>query len=198
MSLLKYYYTSIPQRLGRLPAFIFDRNTYRRAFWFAEWPLLLFDVLGVPELLQGIHRLFNWKQRKLNSREKLIAYSIFKDSIDWESIRMNSNALISKRFRLTFVSFHTINYSDKIRDDVFIHELAHIWQYEKFGSSYIVRSLHAQHTREGYDYGGLLALQSKEKLTDFNFEQMAEIIRDAYLRGDGDPIFNKYKRQLLE
>jgi hypothetical protein len=198
MSLLWYYYVSLPKRIKRLYLFLFKKETYKRRFWFLEWPLLVLDVFGVPELLQAIHRLVLWDQRKLSLKEKTLAYDVFEESIYWENIRMNPHSWISRRFKFAFVSFHTIHYADKISDDILIHELVHVWQYEKFGSAYIVRALHAQNTAEGYDYGGIIKLQEKDKLTDFNFEQMAEVIRDAYLQGCDHPVFNKYIQQLFE
>jgi hypothetical protein len=134
----------------------------------------------------------------MSAKEKQLAYPIFKDSIDWDNIRLNSRSLAARGFKVAFVSFHTVHFGDRLSDDILIHELVHIWQYQNFGSAYIVRALHAQSTKAGYKYGGLLTLHEKSNLTDFNFEQMAEVIRDAYLNGSHLPVYNKYIKQLLE
>ncbi|GLR16467.1 hypothetical protein GCM10007940_10820 [Portibacter lacus] len=127
-----------------------------------------------------------------------IARPIFLDSIHWDHIRVNGQNSIAKKFHIAFVSFHSIHFHRGISDPVFIHELVHVWQYEKFGSAYIIRALHAQRTKAGYHYGGELALYDKKRLLEFNFEQMAEIIKDGYLRSGSSSIYNNYIDQLQE
>ena len=83
---------------------------------------------------------------------------------------------------VAFVTFNTIHFANKISVPVFIHEVVHIWQYQKFGSVYIYRALKAQNSSEGYNYGGLESLYAKMLsnyvFTDFNFEQQGEIFED--------------------
>ena len=128
-----------------------------------------------------------------------LARPIFGRSVDYRTIRINSaNTLVCKRFGIAFVSFHTIHYYQQISDPILIHELVHVWQYEKFGSAYIVRALLAQRSEMGYKYGGLAALNDQQKLTDYNFEQMAEIIRHGFELGGCNEVYNNFIGQLQE
>ncbi len=43
----------------------------------------------------------------------------------------------------------------------------------------------AQITPEGYNYGGLAPLQQHSELEDFNYEQQADIIEDAFRLTNG-------------
>ena len=64
-----------------------------------------------------------------------------------------------------------------------VHELVHVWQYQKFGSLYIALALQAQFSAERYDYGGLHQLIRKQGIPfayAFNFEQQAEVVEDFY------------------
>lgn len=69
-----------------------------------------------------------------------------------------------------------------------MHELTHVWQYQRMGWSYFFRAVSAQ-LRNGsraYKYGGAESLDQIYRqgflLRDFNLEQQGEIIRDYYWR----------------
>jgi len=64
-----------------------------------------------------------------------------------------------------------------------IHELMHVWQYERIGAMYIPLALRAQHTTVGYNYGGVSYLKHNghKGLWDFNLEQQADLVADYYL-----------------
>jgi hypothetical protein len=68
-----------------------------------------------------------------------------------------------------------------------IHELVHVWQFQSMGWKYLTSTLIA-HIREGvdvYDYGGVANLEKLRldgvSLKDYNLEQQAAILQDAYL-----------------
>ncbi|HCU80040.1 MAG TPA: hypothetical protein DGN60_02610 [Chloroflexi bacterium] len=68
-----------------------------------------------------------------------------------------------------------------------IHELVHVWQFQSMGWNYLPRAL-MTHIREGddvYNYGGQANLEKSRsdgiRLKDYNLEQQAAIIQDAYL-----------------
>jgi hypothetical protein len=69
-----------------------------------------------------------------------------------------------------------------------IHELAHVWQYQHLGWSYLFQALKAQlgSGQHVYDYGGehwlRVCYQNGWKLSDFNLEQQGEIARSYYDR----------------
>lgn len=72
-----------------------------------------------------------------------------------------------------------------MRPPTLVHEVVHIWQYTRHGAAYIPRALYAQTTPEGYNYGGLAPLQAMSELEDFNYEQQADIIEDAFRLANG-------------
>ena len=66
-------------------------------------------------------------------------------------------------------------------EDLFVHELIHIWQYTRLGSVYIPRALRAQRSTEGYNYGGIdqLRLGDAEWMS-YNYEQQGDILADYW------------------
>jgi hypothetical protein len=67
-----------------------------------------------------------------------------------------------------------------------VHELTHVYQYERTGGFYLMEALHAQITRGGsaYDYGGPSGLVEAHKngkpLRAFNREEQAQIAMHYY------------------
>jgi len=92
-----------------------------------------------------------------------------------------------------FTSFHTINAWGKLKDYTLVHELTHVWQYEKAGAIYMAQAVHAQISRGrgAYDYGGPAGLQAArtkgQGLTGFNREEQAQIVEDFYRIKNGIP-----------
>lgn len=146
--------------------------------------LLLLELLGVVEVYEGLAAIFKTNIRPLTEEEIQRAKPIFKDTINYRRVRIDERARLGpQQYQFCYVSFHTINSWGEMHDDVFIHELVHVWQYERFGAMYIAKALLAQR-EEGYNYGGRSRLaKARElggKLTDFNFEQQADIVMDYY------------------
>ncbi|MBK9256315.1 MAG: hypothetical protein IPM42_12580 [Saprospiraceae bacterium] len=153
--------------------------------WSADLLCYLADVVGIPEIYETLFDLIKWNIRPLNNKEIALAKTIFGDTIRYELVRVDDNARLGlKKLAIAYVSFNTINYKKKIKSRIFIHELVHVWQYQHFGSVYISKAIKAQKSDMVYDYGGVEELYRrmflKSKLTDFNFEQQAEIIEDYY------------------
>lgn len=69
-----------------------------------------------------------------------------------------------------------------------IHELTHVWQYQRLGWRYLILALYAQFRyKEGaYDFGGEEGLRNSFEngmsLNHFNLEQQGEITRTYYMR----------------
>lgn len=82
-----------------------------------------------------------------------------------------------------------------------IHELTHVWQYQRMGWRYLMLALKAQF-REGisaYHFGGedglLERLDQGAKFQDFNLEQQGDIARSYYVRlvrGENTNAWNRY------
>lgn len=192
-------------------------NKFRNPFppnsfleWAIDFLVYLLDILLFPEFYTFFHtKIINRKIRKLNAAEQQLAMQIFGNNIRYDRVLINNQAkFISPKYASAFVTFNIINYHKSISDPIFIHEMTHIWQYQHFGSVYISKSLNAQKSKEGYDYGGIEGLyhafNNGKKLLDFNFEQQADIIEDHFRKSSSDEqvslmektIFNYYQQQL--
>lgn len=153
--------------------------------WFVDAGFYIMDIVAMPEVYEIVFSLLKIKTRSLTTQEKALAKSIFGDSIQYNLVKVDSKARFgTKKIALAYVSFNTINYLKNIDKAIFIHELMHIWQFQRFGSIYIARAIKAQRSKEGYDYGGVANLYQVMlkggSLLDFNFEQQADIIEDYY------------------
>lgn len=80
-----------------------------------------------------------------------------------------------------------IGHREHYKLDWLVHELTHVWQYQRLGWRYLWMALTAQ-MREGaqaYDFGGVKGLVDRKKegwkLSDFNLEQQGDIARSYYL-----------------
>lgn len=150
--------------------------------WVVMIPFYIIDILGIPEIYEIFSELVFFKIRDLTDYEILIARQIFKEKINYKSIRINENNFVAGKLNIAYVSFSHINSNRTLNDGLFIHEMVHIWQYYHFGSVYIYHALKAQFSNEGYNYGGVSNLLSSKKLgmdlLDYNFEQQGDIIQD--------------------
>ena len=151
--------------------------------WFGDGIFYLMDLLLLPEVYESFLLLGKPEIRPLTDSETYTAQRFFASSLDYESVRINNQMLSSlKKKAYAYVSINTINYDRHISDPILIHELVHVWQYQKYGSMYIYRALSAQRTKEGYDYGGVEGLYKamlvQAKLVDFNFKQQGAILED--------------------
>ena len=189
-----YFFKDWPMRLTRIVRHLIFPfyNNNRQVFppsdiqdWFSDLFFYILDIFAVPEVHQLLNRLIKWNIRPLAENETNIGKEIFGDSIDFSIVRIDEQARLgTKKIALAYVSFNTINYRKKIKNEIFIHELMHIWQYQHFGSMYIGRAIKAQRSKEGYDYGGVANLYKVllrgGSLLEFNFEQQADIVEDYY------------------
>ena len=118
---------------------------------------------------------------KLTDREKGIARNVFKDAVDLEAVRVIIAPSPTDR-AMTWGNTIRMPASQALSTGTLIHELAHVWQYQTKGSSYISNSMLKQtcavlagHERDkAYEY----AIVEGQSLFDYTAEQQAEIIED--------------------
>lgn len=132
-----------------------------------------------------VHRMVKFRARKLNAHEETLVHRYFGSRIATRNIRIDEKAWLGKkRYGSAYVSFEVINCWEPMSDVLFIHEMVHVWQYQTHGSVYIPRALWAQRTDMGYNYGGVqglrMAVLQGRSLSDFNYEQQADIISDYF------------------
>jgi hypothetical protein len=213
VSRLKYIPTSYSDRINRFVFHIFFIEFYKKARlehwvdWIVDFCLYTLDLVLIPDLFDLIHNFYK-PLRKLSEEELAMANKIFSNEIDYSQIYITEKTIPFKpRLFFAYVSFNSINCIKEIPPSILIHELVHIWQYQRYGSVYIYRALKAQNSKAGYDYGGIKGLMDKLKkedgLLEFNFEQQAEIIEDYYKLSSQSivdrsalDIYSSYVRQL--
>jgi len=153
--------------------------------WCTDTTFYVMDIVALPEIYHFIFRFTKRNIRSLSAAEILLGQSVFGHNIQYHLVSIDDMAILgTKKIAEAYVSFNIINYRTKLKKEIFIHELVHIWQFQQFGSIYLARAIKAQRSKEGYDYGGVSNLYQVMlrggKLSDFNFEQQADIIEDYY------------------
>ncbi|MCO6493658.1 MAG: hypothetical protein J5I98_34880 [Phaeodactylibacter sp.] len=164
----------------------------RIAYWWLEFALLLLDGLGIGELYETLIDFAKFNSRPLSAWEKKLARPIFGKSINYQRVRIDEYSVAGPRqLSLCYVSFYCINSWGRMDNSLLIHELVHVWQYQKMGIVYIPRALAAQWGPEGYNYGGAEGLAAAQRagrrFKDFNPEQQADIVSDYYRVREGYP-----------
>lgn len=186
--LVAHFYQGLVRLAGRKEGF--RRN---QGYWWWGTLSLTFDLVGVSEIYETVGDWVKFNSRLLDERERALARSVFGDALDFRRIRIDERAFAGPRQGgFCYVSFNHINCWGKLSDPVLIHELVHVWQYQHLGAAYIPMALKAQRSAEGYNYGGLPALeqvrQKKGGLLDFNLEQQADIVEDYFRLHHGLPV----------
>lgn len=146
----------------------------------------LLDRAGICAAYEAFSNTLSPRLRGLTPDERELLFPIFRDSIPYHLIRIDERAHLGPRqYGFYYVSFHTINSWGPLPPPILVHEVVHVWQYLHLGAAYIPRALAAQWSPEGYDYGGVTGLETAQSLLDFNYEQMASVIEDAFRLGHG-------------
>ncbi len=190
MSRLAYFIHRLRQpfrltrlRLDRLFALLRDCRSWRGLL---EVAFAKADLLGAFDLYEAVTNTLSPQTRPLAPEEYNLLYPIFGDTVPYHLIRIDERAYVGPSWaNFCYVSFHTINSWGPMQPPTLVHEVVHIWQYCRHGAAYIPRALYAQTTPEGYNYGGLEPLRTRSELEDFNYEQQADIIEDAFRLANG-------------
>lgn len=205
------------------------RGVVSGAAWVGRLIAKLADLAGFGEVWDLIWQVIKFNSRPLEAAEITEAKKVFGDTISYWQVRVDEYSLIAVIGNLFagksgggmgVTTFHTINFNKKIKPSPgsgdmawLVHELTHVWQYERVGSQYIGEALHAQATK-GYDYGAdnnyannangaalAGATAAGKKLADFNREQQGEIASHYYMRqhhglntADWQPFVKEFQR----
>jgi hypothetical protein len=155
-------------------------------FWVGARLIELLEIGGVGEILETISEFIKFNTRALAGREIAIAQKIFGKSINFGLVRIDMHSVVPAFTHRAFTTFHTINAWGDLPDETLIHELTHVWQYERAGAIYMAQAVHAQIQRGGgaYNYGGPDGLKDARAkgrgLLSFNREEQAQIVEDFY------------------
>ncbi len=159
-------------------------------WWLIGLTIYVLECFGIGEVYEILTDFFKYNTRPLHSWEIKVARSIYGDTINYKRVRIDEMSLAGpKQQRICYVSFYLINSWGPMSNSTFIHELMHIWQYQKMGALYMIQAIRGQYSTMGYNYGGVSALKTCLKkgkgLRDFNLEQQADIVCDYYLLTQG-------------
>ncbi|HBB30782.1 MAG TPA: hypothetical protein DDZ80_02255 [Cyanobacteria bacterium UBA8803] len=158
--------------------------------WLGKNLIYLAEIYGAGEIYETLADFLKFTTRPLNSREIEVAKSVFGNSINYNLVRVDTKALLGPSWTgRAYVSFNTINSWGPLENDKLIHELTHVWQYQRDGAIYMPQAIHAQNSAAGYNYGGVTELQRRKNIyqgiTSFNREQQASIVQDYFLIVNG-------------
>lgn len=192
-----------------------ENKAHHIMMWWLGLICYLADLLGLPEIYETIADFIKFNARPLTGWEIDLAKSIFGNTIDYRRIRIDELSISGpKQYKFCYVSFYIINSWGPMQNSTLIHEITHIWQFQKFGSIYILKALKAQRSLLGYDYGGVKALkdcqEKGKRFLSFNFEQQGDIVSDYYRIKNGYqpcwgnaslndlPVYESFIKQLSE
>ena len=158
----------------------------------ASWICKSFDLFRGPFVFRAVWHLLARVSRLTGPEIEAASGILGGDAIRYSVVRVAEGRLLRLIFRLNnnraFTTFHTINLPAKGSHtrphlDILLHELVHVYQFERIGSLYIWQALRAQRT-EGHDFGGWTGLAEErgrgKRLKDFNREQQGKIVESYY------------------
>jgi len=150
----------------------------------------VFDVLRGPRLFEILWHFLVGVSRLTESEIRSASMVLGENSIKYRSVRVAEGRLLTLIFKFgpgrAFTTFHTVNLPksgdhSRANLELLIHELVHVYQFERIGTDYIFQSLRAQKTG-GYFYDswpGLNEWREKGKrFKDYNREQQGQIAQD--------------------
>ena len=152
----------------------------------------IFDVIGGPFVFQLVLRGLTRASVLTDAEISAASAVLGAGSIRYRSVRVTEGGVLRLVFKLNgnraVTLFHTINlpgtgHHSRPNVDIIVHELTHVFQFEKIGGVYLWQALRAQQT-EGYKYGGPEQLvKDRDKgchFRDYNREQQGQIAEDYY------------------
>jgi hypothetical protein len=186
---IRFAIRQYPKRLKRLFTYYF--HPFYTKPKFRAFPFMLAECFFLFDIYEILSNLLKPSARQLTDKEILRGGEIFGKSIDFDVIMMDEKAhLLTRHLNVAYVGFNTINSWGKMRDDILIHELVHVWQYQHFGAGYIINALVAQRSAAGYNYtqatAYLIPPESTKKWYEYdsihqlNAEQQADLVQDYY------------------
>lgn len=152
------------------------------------------DLIGAPELFAFVWRVLTRTSPLTGAEIEAAASVLGADAVRYHNVRIAQGGALTWVFKRNgnraFATFHTINLPETGRHvrsntDIVVHEIVHVYQYERAGSRYVAEALLGQR-EEGYDYGGPAGLEAARQqgktLRNFNREQQAQMVQDYYTR----------------
>jgi hypothetical protein len=159
-------------------------------------------IVGLSSGVSAIQTLVGLEppSRALNSSEIATLQSVYGDTIDYSQIRLKEGFIGANQFLAPHTVGNTIyipqgwldptsaDYQAN-RNQLLVHETAHVWQYQTGGTDYIGESLYNQAVgaMSGGDRGAAYnfekPIQAGKSWAELNPEQQAHLIEEAYVQG---------------
>lgn len=152
-----------------------------------------FDLLQLPLIFRLIWPLLTRSSRLTADELEAAGLVLGPDAVRYPAVRVAEGRVLRLIFKLNknraLTIFRTINlpaegHHSRGNLDLFVHEMVHVYQFEKIGSLYIWQALAAQQSKEGYRYGGWEKLaedrQNGRRFSSYNREQQGQIAQDYY------------------
>jgi hypothetical protein len=169
--------------------------------WLIVLLFRVFDLFGVPELWSFLLQMV-CHVTPLTGQEIGTAAGILGPiAIRYADVRIAEggalNLIFARNGGRAFTTFHTVNLprtGPHCREnfEILLHELVHVYQYERTGGLYVAEAIYAQNTT-GYSYGSpddlVQCLATGACYRNFNREQQAQMVQDYFVRcQSGQPV----------
>jgi hypothetical protein len=170
------------------------------ANWLHRFAVQLFDLIGGPEIAQFVMHLIT-NTTTLNDDELAHIVSVLgPENMRFNDVRVAEGGLLDLIFKLNgnlaFTTWRTVHFPRTSSNQrightranlaILVHELTHVYQYERVGSRYLGEAIYmlVKTRRDCYDYGFIQGLQQAaaagKHYQEFNREQQAQIAQDYF------------------
>ncbi len=162
--------------------------------WLIVLIFRLLDLAGIPEVWSFFLRATTRVSPLTGAEIGAAAAILGPTALRYADVRVAEGGILNLIFKRNggraFATFHTINLPTfgphrRANFGILLHELVHVYQYERTGGLYIAEAIYAQNT-SGYDYGSpedlQLCLATGGCYRSFNREQQAQLVQDYYER----------------
>ena len=158
----------------------------------------LFDIVGGPEIGQFLMHLITYTSPLTAEEQALMREVLGVEAMRLGEVRVAEGGLMDWVFahngNLAFTTWRTVNFPrngrhTRANQAVLVHELTHVYQYEKVGSCYLGEAIYMliKTKRDCYNYGGPEGLRrdgaAGKRYREYNREQQAQIVQDYFWRG---------------
>ncbi|MCB8944745.1 MAG: DUF4157 domain-containing protein [Ardenticatenaceae bacterium] len=173
----------------------------------------LFDVVGGPEIGQFLMHLITHTTPLTAEEQAMMRAVLGEEAMRYGEVRVAEGGLMDWVFarngNLAFTTWRTVNFPRNGRHTranraILVHELTHVYQYEKVGSRYLGEAIYMliKTKRDCYAYGGAAGLQQDwqagKRYKDYNREQQAQIVQDYFSRCERGEDVRAYEPFMVE
>jgi len=188
-------------------------KTSRFFDWLHQLLTNIFDLFGGPEALEFLLHLLTKTTPLSGDEVAMISAILGPEAMRYGDVRVVEGGLFDLIFKLNgnlaFATWHSINLPcigrhTRENRSIVVHELTHVYQYERVGSRYLGEAIYMliKTKRDCYNYGGSAGLSEAclagQKYRHFNREQQAMITQDYYSRGQIGLDVSTYEPFIIE